>query len=154
MGAGGARDLERRALAGAVLRILAGTLVLRLNLRCASRRRNPVPAPSVAACLARQEREQAATAGSLAGLAARLGCPSLAGPREIVRLSSVAPSPRTAAPDASLRQALIDAHERLAADCETAWLLAAAAGDEDACAILGRWGRAHAAAAMALRRLP
>ena len=50
--------------------------------------------------------------------------------------------------------ALINAHQRLAADCQTAWLFAVEAGDEDARSVLRRWRRAHAGDARALRRRP
>lgn len=138
-------DLERRALAGTLIRILAGLLVLRLIIRRIMRARSAGGA-AVALSLTQQERELAAAALRLAQTVARLGVASLPGARALLPRSSV--ELRWPASDGVNAARLVTrAHEQLAADIDTALPLAAGASEEAACALLGDLRRWHAARA-------
>lgn len=135
---------------GALWRVLVGSVMLRRNTRSVLRQAQ-ASEPLLARHLAERERAL--------GLAAKALRRQLDRPDGSAAASTRSPLPAPAvdrlSSDVPLRracEALIEGSQRLAADCETAGLLAGSVDDAAARELLAGHRRSHLAAAEALRR--
>jgi hypothetical protein len=142
--------LDRRALAGGVLRIFGGDAVLQVALerllQCggldARVRRN----------LFRRRDRIAEALDPLIRLLMRLSAPRAPDLRRAESIASIGWSASLDGWDDRTFASLIDHHAHTIADCDTVLALARSVADREAVALLGKHRRLHAAQAASLRR--